>query len=97
LINWRLVPIARLLLAVLRRLLRIGKIEDRSSVQTAVHKLELTIQSLDAIRKRGKAIPIFLLSLLIRLAKYISVFALFFGLLRSHGFADDQRVGRAAW
>jgi glycosyltransferase 2 family protein len=87
LVYWKLVPVARFLLAVFRRLLRFGRIEGRAAAQTAVQKFELTIQSLDSIRRRGKAIPIFVLSLLIRLAKYISVFALFFALLRSHGFA----------
>lgn len=87
LVYWKLVPVARFFLAVFRRLLRFAKIEGRAGALTAVNKLDLTIQSLESIQSRGKAIPIFLLSLLIRLAKYISVFALFFALLRSHGFS----------
>ena len=87
LVYWKLVPVARFFLAVFRRLLRFAKIEGRAGALTAVNKLELTIQSLESIQGRGKAIPVFLLSLLIRLAKYISVFALFFALLRSHGFS----------
>jgi glycosyltransferase 2 family protein len=87
LVYWKLVSVARFLLVVFRRLLRFGRIEGRAAAQTAVQKFELTIQSLDSIRRRGKAVPIFVLSLLIRLAKYISVFALFFALLRSHGFS----------
>jgi len=87
LVYWKLVPVARFFLAVFRRLLRFAKIDGRAGTLTAVNKLELTIQSLESIQGRGKAIPIFLLSLLIRLAKYISVFALFFALLRSHGFS----------
>ena len=87
LVYWKLVPVARFFLAFFRGLLRIGRIEEREAARTAVQKFELTIQSLDSIRRRGKAIPIFVLSLLIRLAKYISVFALFFALLRSHGFS----------
>ena len=87
LLYWKLAPVARFFLAVFRRLLRFAKIEGRAGALTAVNKLDLTIQSLESIQSRGKAIPIFLLSLLIRLAKYISVFALFFALLRSHGFS----------
>jgi hypothetical protein len=87
LVYWKLIPVARFFLAVFRRLLRIGRIEERAAARTAVRKFELTIQSLDSIRRRGKAIPIFILSFLIRRAKYISVFALFFALLRSHGFS----------
>jgi len=87
LVYWKLVPVARFFLAVFRRLLRFAKIEGKAAALTAVNKLDLTIQSLESIQSRGKPIPIFLLSLLIRLAKYISVFALFFALLRSHGFS----------
>ena len=87
LVYWKLVPVARFLLAVFRRLLRLGRIEGRTKARTAVQKFELTIQSLDSIRRRGHAMPIFVLSLLIRLAKYISIFALFFALLRSHGLS----------
>jgi len=87
LVYWKLVPVARFFLAVFRRLLRFAKIEGKAGALTAVNKLDLTIQSLESIQSRGKPIPIFLLSLLIRLAKYISVFALFFALLRSHGFS----------
>jgi uncharacterized membrane protein YbhN (UPF0104 family) len=80
LVYWRLVPVARFFLAVFRRFLRLGRIEERAAARTAVQKFELTIQSLDSIRRRGKAVPIFVLSLLIRLAKYISVFAFILGL-----------------
>ena len=87
LVYWKLIPVARYSLAVFRRLLRFGRIEEREASRSAIRKFELTIQSLEDIRQRGKAIPIFVLSLLIRLAKYISVFALFFALLRSHGLS----------
>lgn len=87
LVYWKLSPIARFFLTLFRRLLRFGRIEERPAARTAVRKFELTIQSLDSIRRRGNAIPILVLSFLIRMAKYISVFALFFALLRSHGFS----------
>ncbi len=85
LVYWKLVPLARFFLALFRRLLRIAGIEGKATSQTAVRKFELTIHSLNSIQQAQKAVPIFLLSLLIRLAKYVSVFALFFALLRSHG------------
>jgi glycosyltransferase 2 family protein len=87
LVYWQLIPAARFFLAVFRRVLRLGGLEERASARTAVQKFELTIQSLNAVRLKGQAVPIFILSLFIRLAKYISVYALFFGLLRSHGFS----------
>ncbi len=86
LVYWKLVPVARFFLGVFRRLLRVGRIEGRATARTAVQKFELTIQSLDSVRRRENIIPIFILSLLIRLAKYISLFALFFAFLRSYGF-----------
>jgi len=87
LVYWKLLPVARFFLAVLRRILRFGRIEETAAARTVVNKFELTIQTLDSMQGRGKAIPILVLSFLIRLAKYISVFALYFGLLRSHGFS----------
>jgi uncharacterized membrane protein YbhN (UPF0104 family) len=87
LVYWKIVPVARFLLSVFRRLLLLAKISERKVARTAVQKFELTIQSLNSLRRQGKDIPIFILSLLIRLAKYGSVFALFFALLRSHGFS----------
>jgi uncharacterized membrane protein YbhN (UPF0104 family) len=87
LVYWQLVPAARFVLAVFRRILRLGKLEERTAARTAVQKFELTIRSLEAVRRQGRAAPIFILSLFIRLAKYISLYALFFGLLRSHGLS----------
>jgi uncharacterized membrane protein YbhN (UPF0104 family) len=87
LVYWKLVPVARFLLSVSRRLLRLARIGERRAARTAVQKFELTIQSLESVQQRGNSIPIFILSLLIRLAKYGSVFALFYALLRSHGFS----------
>jgi glycosyltransferase 2 family protein len=87
LVYWQLVPAARFVLIVFRRILRLGKLEERTAARTAVQKFELTIRSLEAVRRQSRAAPIFILSLLIRLAKYISLYALFFGLLRSHGLS----------
>ena len=87
LVYWKLIPASRIFLAVFRRVLRLGRLEERATARTAVQKIDLTIQSLEAVRRQGQAVPIFILSLFIRLAKYISVYALFFALLRSHGFS----------
>jgi uncharacterized membrane protein YbhN (UPF0104 family) len=84
---WRIIPIARLLLAGFRRFLRTFGLAEKSAARIAAEKFELTIQSLEGIQERGKNIPIFILSLLIRLAKYISLFALFYAFLRSFGYS----------
>jgi hypothetical protein len=87
LVYWRLIPVTRFILAVFRRLLRLARLEERPASRSAVQKFELTIETLDSCRRDSKAVPIFVISFLIRLAKYLSVFALFFALLRSHGFS----------
>jgi hypothetical protein len=87
LVYWKLVPAARIFLAVFRGLLRLTRTQERKASRTAVHKFELTIENLNSVHRSGRAIPILVLSFLIRLAKYVSVFALFFALLRSQGFA----------
>jgi uncharacterized membrane protein YbhN (UPF0104 family) len=87
LVYWRIIAIARLVLALFRRLLRSAGMEEKKAARAAAAKFELTIQSLAAIQTRGNTIPIFLLSLLIRLAKYISVYALFYAFLRSYGYS----------
>ncbi len=87
LVYWRIVPIARLILAVFRRFLRSAGLAEKSAARTAAEKFELTIRSLEAIQQMGNAVPIFLLSLLIRLAKYLSIYALFFAFLRSYGYS----------
>ena len=86
LVYWRLIPLARLGLAVFRQLLKSAGVNERPGSRTAVRKFELTIDSLDSARRSQKTVPVFVLSFLIRLAKYASIFALFFALLRSHGF-----------
>lgn len=87
LIFWQIKPIARLGLRLLEGFATRFRVEDRRGIRLAVEKFHLTIASLARIRMRKIDIPIFGLSLFIRLAKYISVFSLFFGLLRSHGYS----------
>ncbi len=87
LVLWKIVPLSWLFLRLFRRLLILFKAENKDFARIAVDKFELTIQSLMVIQKRHIFFPIFILSLFIRLAKYISVYFLFFSLLRSHGFS----------
>lgn len=84
---WKVIPISRFLLMIYQRLLRLLKTENKKGARVTVEKFRATIESLSLINQRKIYFPIFVLSLFIRLAKYISVYALFFSLLRSHGFA----------
>jgi uncharacterized membrane protein YbhN (UPF0104 family) len=86
-VYWKIMPISRLFLAVFQKLLRFAGMSKKKAARTAVEKVELTIQSLAAIQERGNTIAIFILSLLIRLAKYVSIFALFYAFLRSFGYS----------
>jgi uncharacterized membrane protein YbhN (UPF0104 family) len=94
LVLWKIVPLARVLLAAYRRILSLAAAREKTLAGHSLDKFELTIQSLSRIRGRRMFFPVFLLSLLIRLAKYISVYLLFFSLLRSHGLSlSDLNFG----
>lgn len=88
-IYWKIIPIAGLALALFRRLLRSFRMEKSRRARIATAKFELTIESLKGIRQRGKAVPIFALSLLIRLAKYVSLYALFYAFLRAREYSPE--------
>ncbi len=85
-IVWKIIPLSRWVLKIYRRALIALKSEHKKFARLSVEKFQLTIDALSEIHQRKIYFPIFLLSLFIRLAKYISVYALFFSLLRSHGF-----------
>jgi uncharacterized membrane protein YbhN (UPF0104 family) len=84
---WKIVPVSRFVFSVYQRFLAAFRLQEKKFSALSRDKFELTIQSLASIRGEKKSLPIFALSLLIRLAKYISVFSLFYALLRSHGFS----------
>jgi hypothetical protein len=90
LILWRIIPLSWSLLMTYQGILKALKSENKRLAKISVEKFRLTIESLSLINQRKIYFPIFILSLFIRLAKYISVYALFFSLLRSHGFSLHQ-------
>ncbi|GAG15579.1 unnamed protein product, partial [marine sediment metagenome] len=51
-----------------------------------IEKLQLTVEDIAQIRKRRTDMPVFLLSIGIRLAKYGSLYVLLFALLQVHGY-----------
>ncbi len=87
---WQIRPISRLLFRIFELLVAVLNLENRRGARLVREKFQLTIDSLSLIQKRKIYIPIFFLSLGIRLAKYVSVYALFFGLLRSHGYSFQE-------
>ena len=87
LVLWKIVPLGRFLLALFERLIaRLGRAGRRPSFRTAVEKFRLTVGELAHIRERRSLVLVFAQSLAVRLAKYVSVFSLFYGLLRSRGY-----------
>lgn len=87
---WKVIPISGFVLTIYQRLLRSLKIDHKKGARISVEKFRATIASLSLINQKKIYFPIFILSLFIRLAKYISVYALFFSLLRSHGFSLNE-------
>jgi len=87
---WQIRPISRLFFRIFELLVAVLNLENRRGARLVREKFQLTIDSLSLIQKRKIYIPIFFLSLGIRLAKYVSVYALFFGLLRSHGYSFQE-------
>ena len=86
LVLWKIVPLGRFLLALFGRLsTRLG-LDGRRLFMAAAEKFRLTVDEISLAGSRGGLFTLFVQSLVIRLAKYISVFALFYGLLKSRGF-----------
>jgi len=95
LIVWKLIPLSRLASRIFFFLLKKLGWEGRPKARTAAAKIEATIESLEAIRRRRIYGRLFGLSLLIRLGKYLSLFAVFFALIRSQGFGlGDLNFGK---
>lgn len=85
-ILWKLPQIARLLLSSCRVLLKRLNLNQKKWAETSADKILLTIESLDHIKQRRIYGPVFVLSVGIRLAKYLSLYALLLALLWSRGF-----------
>jgi len=83
---WRIVPVGRFLVSVYAALLRILRLDRGAKARLSVAKLGSTVDSLAGIRSPRIIIPMFIVSLFIRLGKYVSLFVLLYALLRSHGF-----------
>ena len=89
-IYWRIVPIARAGSALFRRLLKAFGTAENEAALIAADKFEKTVESLARIQQSGMNVPVFVLSLLIRLAKYVSIFALFYAFLKARGYSLQE-------
>jgi hypothetical protein len=89
-VYWRAIQIGILVLRFYQWLLKACKQDKKKWAETSVQKIRLTIDELEKIKKRKIGLPLFILSLGIRLAKYGALFLLLYALLRSHGFTIEN-------
>ena len=87
LVLWKLIPVLTFGFSVTRRLLEIFKCTDKKWAVVFVEKIRATIDSLALIQSKKMTVPVFILSLGIRAAKYVGLYLLLFALLRSLGFS----------
>jgi uncharacterized membrane protein YbhN (UPF0104 family) len=85
-IYWQLLRLCRILLTIYRIFLRIIKSDQKKWAVVSIEKLELTVTDIAKIRKRRTDLPVFLLSIGIRMAKYGALYILLFALLQVHGY-----------
>lgn len=82
-----IIPISRIFLRAYEYLLKFFKLDSKTWAQTSRDKIQLTIGALQDIKDRKIQWPLFLLSLVIRAAKYGSLYFLLLSLLRNQGFS----------
>jgi len=82
---WKIVPATRFFTRLVRGVLRLFRLADRPKARHAVAKLDETVLSLAGIQARAIAFPLFLVTSVIRLLKYLSLFVLLQAILRAQG------------
>lgn len=85
-IYWQLLGLCRILLTIYRIFLRLIKSDQKKWGVVSIEKLQLTVRDISQIRKRRTDLPVFLLSIGIRIAKYGALYILLFALLQVHGY-----------
>ncbi len=87
LVLWKLVPALGLAGRFLRRTARIVRAEEKPWLRLTLDKLASTRETLGWVQQRRIFWQTFIMSLIIRLLKYFSLFFLLYALLRSRGFS----------
>ncbi len=82
----KLVWFFRLAVRIYEKGLKLLRLESRKWAAVSREKLGATAESLAIIQERRLALPFFVLSLVIRACKYVSIYFLLFALMRSLGF-----------
>jgi len=86
LLLWKIVPVTRFLVRFYRALLAAIGAEHKPKALASVEKLQETVEQLRDIQSRKIFGRLFVLSLFIRLGKYLSLYVLLFAILHSRGF-----------
>lgn len=82
---WKIVPATRFFTRLFGSVLRLLGVQDRPKARHALGKLDETVTSLAGIQARQIAFPLFVVSSLIRLLKYLSLYVLLLAILHPHG------------
>lgn len=85
-IYWQLIGLCRIFITIYRIFLRLIKSDQKKWAIVSIEKLQLTVTDIEQIRKRRTDLPVFFLSIGIRMAKYGALFILLFALLQVHGY-----------
>lgn len=86
LVLWKLVPFIRHLGKMLQSILRITRLDQKEWAKLILHKIDMTTKDLVSIQEKQVMWPVLFISLLLRLAKYGSLYFLLYSLLHSHSF-----------
>ncbi|MEE8378267.1 MAG: lysylphosphatidylglycerol synthase transmembrane domain-containing protein [Candidatus Aminicenantaceae bacterium] len=85
-IYWQLLGLCRIFIMIYRNFLRLIKSDQKKWALVSIEKLQLTVTDISQIRERRTDLPVFLLSIGIRMAKYGALYILLFALLQVHGY-----------
>lgn len=87
---WKIARLVRWGRTIAWSLLKKTQWSLRPGVARAFENIDRTVEILEQTRRRGVYPSVFLLSLLIRLAKYLSLFFLFYAVLRRQGIGWEE-------
>jgi len=90
LVFWKIIPLSNWILKIYQSLLRLLRWHSKNWASSSTAKLQRAIEELGRIKRRNIHWPLFLLSLLLRLGKYGSLYVLLFALLHSHGLSFEN-------
>ncbi|MFC2160792.1 lysylphosphatidylglycerol synthase transmembrane domain-containing protein [Acidobacteriota bacterium] len=89
-IYWQLPRFFLFLISIYRIFLRIIRSDQKKWAAVSIEKLQHTVKDISRIKKGRNSLPIFLLSLGIRMTKYGALYILLFALLQVHGYTLES-------